>query len=57
MAPGSGQFRSFPEVDKAGWFDLKQARRHILPAQEVFLDRLVDSLQTPPTVKRFESGG
>jgi predicted NUDIX family NTP pyrophosphohydrolase len=42
--PHSGQMRSFPEVDRAAWFDLAEARRRILPAQQAFLDALVDAL-------------
>lgn len=38
--PRSGRLRSFPEVDRAAWFDLPEARRRILPAQAAFLDRL-----------------
>ena len=45
---GSGQMRSFPEVDKAAWFDLDEARRRILPAQAVFLDALVSELPASP---------
>lgn len=41
----SGQICSFPEVDKAGWFNLAEARRHILPAQAAFLDALVAALE------------
>ena len=37
---GSGQMRSFPEVDRAEWFDLAEARRRILPGQALFLDEL-----------------
>jgi predicted NUDIX family NTP pyrophosphohydrolase len=37
---GSGRMRSFPEVDRAEWFDLAEARRRILPAQASFLDAL-----------------
>ena len=36
----SGKMQSFPEVDRAGWFDLSAARRKLLPAQLPFLDRL-----------------
>jgi predicted NUDIX family NTP pyrophosphohydrolase len=40
--PGkSGQYRSFPEVDRAAWFDIDTARRKILKSQAPFLDRLV----------------
>ena len=38
--PRSGQKAAFPEVDRAEWFDRATARRKILPAQAVFLDRL-----------------
>jgi predicted NUDIX family NTP pyrophosphohydrolase len=38
--PKSGRRQSFPEVDRAGWFTLDDAREKILPAQRVFLDRL-----------------
>jgi predicted NUDIX family NTP pyrophosphohydrolase len=37
---GSGRMQSFPEVDRAEWFDLAEARRRILPAQASFLDAL-----------------
>jgi len=42
---GSGRLRSFPEVDRAAWFDVSEARRRILPAQAVFLDRLLAALR------------
>lgn len=38
--PRSGRQQSFPEVDRIGWFDLDAARRKIIPAQAVLLDRL-----------------
>ena len=38
--PHSGKMREFPEVDRAGWFDLETARGRLLPAQREFLDRL-----------------
>lgn len=38
--PRSGRLRPFPEVDRAGWFDTDTARRKLLPAQAVFIDRL-----------------
>jgi len=37
--PGSGRLRRFAEIDRAGWFDLDEARRKILPAQAAFVDR------------------
>jgi predicted NUDIX family NTP pyrophosphohydrolase len=38
--PHSGQWRSFPEVDRAGWFSLPEARRKILKSQLPLLDQL-----------------
>ena len=38
--PHSGQMREFPEVDRAQWFDLAQARIRINPGQLPLLDRL-----------------
>ncbi len=35
--PRSGNRRSFPEVDRAGWFDLATAARKILPSQATIL--------------------
>ena len=42
--PGSGQFRTFPEVDRAGWFAMEEARAKLLEAQREFLDRLLDAV-------------
>jgi predicted NUDIX family NTP pyrophosphohydrolase len=38
--PRSGGRRSFPEVDRAAWFRLDEARRHVLPGQAGLLDEL-----------------
>lgn len=38
--PRSGQWRSFPEVDRAAFFPLDAARTKINPAQAEFLSRL-----------------
>jgi predicted NUDIX family NTP pyrophosphohydrolase len=38
--PKSGKFEEFPEVDRAGWFSLKQAKIKVLPGQQPFLERL-----------------
>jgi predicted NUDIX family NTP pyrophosphohydrolase len=43
--PRSGKHRVFPEVDRAQWFGLAEARNRINPAQRAFLDRL-DALTT-----------
>lgn len=39
--PHSGRKQSFPEIDRAAWFDLAEARRHIQPGQAPILDELV----------------
>ena len=38
--PRSGRTAEFPEVDRAGWFDLDTARRKLLSGQVAFIDRL-----------------
>ncbi len=38
--PRSGRTRTFPEVDRAGWFGLDEAREKLNPAQAAFVDRL-----------------
>ncbi len=42
--PRSGVLREFPEVDRAGWFGLDEAREKLNPAQAAFLDVLSGSL-------------
>ena len=39
--PRSGKKMQFPEVDRAEWFALADARRKILPGQVGFIDRLL----------------
>jgi len=38
--PRSGRMQSFPEIDRAAWFDIDTARTKMIPAQTAFLDRL-----------------
>jgi len=38
--PRSGQIREFPEVDRACWFELPEARVKLLEAQAELIDRL-----------------
>ena len=38
--PRSGRMQAFPEVDRAGWFGLDEARLKLNPAQVPLLDRL-----------------
>jgi len=37
----SGRVCSFPEVDRAAWFPLAEARDRILKSQQPLLDQLV----------------
>ena len=43
--PKSGKTRTFPEVDRAGWFDPAAAREKLVPAQAEFVDRLLERLK------------
>lgn len=45
--PRSGRTVSFPEVDRAAWFAPPEARRKILPSQQVLIDRLQALLDLP----------
>lgn len=38
--PRSGRTLTVPEIDRAAWFSLEEARERILERQSVFLDRL-----------------
>jgi predicted NUDIX family NTP pyrophosphohydrolase len=40
--PRSGTIGEFPEVDRAAWFSLDEARERILPGQAPLLDRLAE---------------
>ena len=42
--PRSGAIREFPEVDRAQWFPLAEAKEKIVPAQAAFVDRLAETL-------------
>ena len=39
-----GRRQEFPEIERAAWFDLDEARLKIMPAQEPFLTRLAELL-------------
>jgi len=41
--PKSGRMQSFPEIDRAAWFDLATAAEKIVVGQRTFLDRLAES--------------
>ncbi|MDT7634847.1 MAG: hypothetical protein QOI50_6777 [Pseudonocardiales bacterium] len=44
--PRSGRLRSFPEIDRAEWFDTGTARRKLAKGQAEFLDRLLVALDS-----------
>jgi predicted NUDIX family NTP pyrophosphohydrolase len=43
--PKSGRKQEFPEVDRADWFALQEARKRMLKGQIGFLDRLMASFR------------
>ena len=43
--PRSGRRIEIPEVDRAGWFSIAEARERILKSQAPFLDRLSQMLE------------
>lgn len=46
--PKTGRLQSFPEVDRAEWFSVEEAREKILPGQRPFIDRLLERLGDKP---------
>ena len=42
--PRSGRRQSFPEIDRASWFGIVEARLEILKGQAAFLDHLLETL-------------
>ena len=42
--PRSGRQTEFPEIDRAGWFGVEEAREKLNAAQTEFLDRLIGRL-------------
>jgi predicted NUDIX family NTP pyrophosphohydrolase len=42
--PRSGRTEEFPEIDRAGWFEIGTAREKLVAAQTEFLDRLLERL-------------
>lgn len=44
--PRNGRIQSFPEVDRADWFTITEARKKIIASQTPLLDRLLSVLDT-----------
>ncbi|MBD0284623.1 MAG: NUDIX domain-containing protein [Bacteroidota bacterium] len=40
----SGKWQTFPEVDKAAWFSVEEAKKKINPAQAALIDDLIERL-------------
>lgn len=51
--PRSGRMVSFPEVDRAAFFESQEAKARLNPAQAAFVDRLLEKIgaQAKPTRK------
>jgi predicted NUDIX family NTP pyrophosphohydrolase len=43
--PRSGHSTEFPEIDRAEWFGVEEAREKLVAAQTEFLDRLLERLR------------
>ena len=54
--PKSGRRQTFPEVDRAAWFSLADARKKILPAQAEFMARLIEVLGRSATTMNGRTG-
>jgi predicted NUDIX family NTP pyrophosphohydrolase len=44
----SGRVQEYSEIDKAGWFDIEQAKKKILKGQIGFIDKLVEIINYVP---------
>jgi predicted NUDIX family NTP pyrophosphohydrolase len=54
--PRSGRMQSFPEIDRAAWFSLVEARRKLLKGQAQFIGRLELELATSRCAKSVDVG-
>lgn len=43
--PKSGKQREFPEIDRAAFFSIAEARKKMMEAQQPFLERLMEQLK------------
>ena len=48
--PKSGREQAFPEVDRAAWFRVEDARIKILKGQARFLDQLIVKVPSKPSL-------
>ena len=52
--PKGGQMQSFPEIDRAEWFDLSSAHAKILEAQRALLNRLAGLVNQLEGGRRYD---
>lgn len=52
--PKSGRMQQFPEVDRAGWFTVAEARKRITKGQVLLLDQLISTLEQNKEFKSEE---
>ena len=45
--PRSGRIQTFPEIDRAGWFTVDEARVKLVKGQRPFLDRVLEATGRP----------
>ncbi len=43
--PKSGKLKRFPEIDRAAWFTIEEAKQKINPAQVLFIEELVQKIE------------
>jgi predicted NUDIX family NTP pyrophosphohydrolase len=55
--PRSGRRQSFPELDRASWFGIAEARLKILKGQAVFLDHLLETLARAEGSQQVSANG
>ena len=46
--PRSGRLQEFPEIDRAAWFGVDEARTKLVKGQVPFLDRLLERIAARP---------
>jgi len=54
--PKSGRLKEFPEVDRAAWFPLQEAKNRIIPGQVGFLEELERLQRSGPSPGEASSG-
>ena len=47
--PKSGQYKSYPEIDKGKWFYFEEAKQKLNPSQSAFIDELKHKLNNSVT--------